>query len=74
MVKKVFRIPDMHCASCSMRLEGLEDEIPGVKQIRASYHRQEMIVEYDESRVTPEQVIEAARRLGYQAVPLDPSK
>jgi copper chaperone CopZ len=73
MVTKAFRIPDMHCSSCPMRLEGLEDEIPGVKQVRASYHRQEMVVEYDEARVTPDQIVEAARKLGYQAVPVDAS-
>jgi hypothetical protein len=29
-------VTDIHCTACVMRLEGLEDDLPGVKRIRAS--------------------------------------
>ena len=32
MVKEVFRVTDMHCSNCVMRIEGLEDDLPGVQR------------------------------------------
>lgn len=70
MVKKIFRVPDMHCTACVMRLEAIEDELAGIKQITASYHQQQMEVEYDETQVSDQQIIAAAKKYGYEAVPL----
>lgn len=67
MAKQVFRVPDMHCSACVMRLEGIEDELQGVKQVTASYRKQQMEVEYDERLVTVDQIIAAAKQHGYQA-------
>ena len=67
MVKKTFRVPDMHCPNCSMALESLEDDLPGVKQISASYHKKQMVVEFDEGKLSVEQIIAAAKKKGYQA-------
>ena len=70
MVKAFYRVPDMHCSSCSMALEGLEDELQGIKRISASYHKQRLDVEYDEAVVTAEQIVAAAEELGYTLLPL----
>lgn len=67
MAKKTFRVPDMHCTACVMRLEGIEDEMPGVKRVTASYRKQQMEVEYDEMQVTAQQIIAAAKKRGYEA-------
>jgi copper chaperone CopZ len=67
MTRKTFRVLDMHCANCSMRIESIEDEIPGISQVNASYRKQQMIVDYDESVVTDGQIIEAVKKKGYQA-------
>ncbi|HEY9076307.1 MAG TPA: heavy-metal-associated domain-containing protein [Anaerolineaceae bacterium] len=66
MKKIVLQVPDMHCPNCVMTLEGLEDDLPGVKRVKASYHRLKMEVEFDETCLTVEQIIEATRKLGYQ--------
>ncbi len=65
MVKQIFRVTDMHCSSCVMRLEGLEDDLAGVKRVRASYVKQQMEVEYDETRIAATEIVAAIRRLGY---------
>jgi copper chaperone CopZ len=65
MTKQSFRVTDMHCSACVMRLEGLEDDLPGVKQIKASYQKQQMEVEYDEKKLNPAQIVAAIERLGY---------
>lgn len=69
MVKKTYSVPDMHCSNCSMRLESIEDDLPGIHEINASYHKQQMIVEFDESKVSEEQILAAVKKKGYQAIP-----
>lgn len=70
MIKKTFRVEDMTCSNCAMKLESLEDTLEGVKEINASYHRLEMVIEYDESKLSDEQIIAAVKKKGYKAVPL----
>jgi copper chaperone CopZ len=69
MIKKTFKIPDMSCSNCAMKLESLEDTLDGVKEINASYHKLQMTIEYDESKLTDEQIIAAVKKKGYQALP-----
>ena len=68
MIKKTFKIPDMTCSNCAMKLEGLEDVLGGVREINASYHKLEMVIEYDDTKLTDEQIITAVRKKGYTAV------
>ena len=70
MIKKTFKVPDMSCTNCAMKLESLEDSLDGVKEINASYHKLEMTVEYDETKLTEEQIVAAVKKKGYQAVPV----
>jgi copper chaperone CopZ len=68
MLIKTFKVPDMHCVNCAMRLESLEDELPGVRRIDASYRKGEMQVEYDENQLNIEQIIAAVGKKGYSAI------
>jgi copper chaperone CopZ len=70
MIKKTFKVPDMSCTNCAMKLESLEDVLEGVKEINASYHKLQMTIEYDEARLTEEQIIAAVKKKGYQALPV----
>jgi copper chaperone len=65
MVKQVFRVTDMHCSNCVMRIEGLEDDLSGVQRVRASYKKQQVEVEYDDNSVSATQIIAAIQKLGY---------
>jgi copper chaperone len=67
MIKKVFRLDGMHCSNCSMAVESIEDDLPGIKKISASYQKGNMIVEYDELLVTEIQIINAVEKHGYHA-------
>jgi len=67
MIKKTYRIADMHCANCAMHIEGLEDDLPGVETVAASYKKGQMTVEFDEKIVTEAQILAAVARLGYMA-------
>ena len=67
MVKQIFKV-EMHCTACVMRLEGLEDQLPGIQQIRASYQKQQLEIGYDAAQVTEAQIKAAAAKMGYALV------
>ena len=68
-MKKIFKVPDMTCPNCAMHLEGLEDEVPGVQCITASYKKLTMEVEFDETKLTVEEIVLAANKIGYHPEP-----
>jgi len=68
MIKKTFKVNDMSCTNCAMKLESLEDTLDGIREINASYHRLEMVVEFDENKLTEQQIIAAVKKKGYTAV------
>ena len=68
MIKKTFKVEDMTCTNCAMKLESLEDTLEGVREINASYHKLEMVIEYDESKLSDEQIVAAVKKKGYTAV------
>jgi copper chaperone CopZ len=70
MIKKVFEVKDMHCSSCVMMVESIEDDLPGIKRVKASYLKGRMEVEYDDTRVSEAQIIAAVKLKGYEAIPL----
>jgi copper chaperone CopZ len=51
-----------------MKLESLEDTLDGVKEINASYHKLEMVIIYDETKLSDDQIIAAVKKKGYQAI------
>ena len=67
--RKTFRIANMECVACAMRLESLEDVLPGVQTINASYRKARMDVEFDERSITEAEIIAAVKKIGYQALP-----
>ena len=69
MIKKIFRVTDMHCTNCAMKIEEMEDDLPGVRQVSASYQKMQVTVEYDESRVSEAQILDAIKGKGYTALP-----
>jgi copper chaperone CopZ len=66
-VKATFKVSDMHCSNCAMHLQELEDNLPGVMEVDASYQKQQMIVKFDNAVLSEEQIIVAARDIGYTA-------
>ena len=67
MVKKTFRVSDMHCPNCAMRIERLEDDLPGIKSLSASYKTGRMVVEFDEAKLSAAEILAAVKKVGYTA-------
>ena len=67
MKQQVFKIDEMHCVNCAMRLQELEDSLPGVSQVDASYRQGKMTVLFDETMITTDQIIAEVNKIGYTA-------
>ncbi|MDZ4158745.1 MAG: cation transporter [Anaerolineaceae bacterium] len=65
MKKVMFKINDMHCPACVLRLEGIEDDLEGVLSAKASFHKQSLEVEYDEAKTTPAVIQQTVSEMGY---------
>lgn len=66
MQKKTYTITNMECPNCVMILESLEDKLPGIQEISASYHKGQMTVVFDELLVSEEKILAAVEKKGYR--------
>lgn len=66
----LFRVPDMHCAACVLRLEMLEDTLQGVQRINGSYRNQQLEVAYNPAELSEQDIVIAIQHQGYTAIPI----
>ncbi len=67
MTTQTFDVAGMNCTACVMHIEGLEDEVEGIESIDVNFKQQRMVVEYDDSKVTQQDIVQAVERVGYAA-------
>ncbi len=71
MTKKLqVKIKDMHCASCTVTIEDALKKKEGVKDTRVNFALEKGEVEYDESKISEKEVLEAINKTGYKATPI----
>ncbi len=67
-MKQIFNIPDIHCASCVMLLEELEDELDAVDNVKVDLGKRTAEIEFDEMLMTGDDVVSAIEKIsGYKA-------
>ena len=69
MKKEDFTINGMHCASCATLINRELSKMPGVRLANVNYAAARAQVEYDESQVSQQQLLEKVASLGYSAAP-----
>jgi Cu+-exporting ATPase len=62
-------IEGMHCASCVANIEGDLKKKDGVADARINFALEQGAVEFDEEKISQEDVIAAIKKSGYKAVP-----
>jgi copper chaperone CopZ len=55
------------CAGCTMRIRKALHELEGVRVVDEGSTKDRLIVEFEEARVSPAQIVEAVRRVGFGA-------
>jgi Cu+-exporting ATPase len=68
MKKIILKLTGMHCTSCSVLIDTVLEELPGVKNAKTNYADQFVQVEYEDNKVTPKEMISVIASEGYQAI------
>lgn len=64
--KVTLNIKGMECPNCSLTLEQIEDKLEGVLFAEASYRKEQLVVEFDETVVSLDRIKTEIIRLGYE--------
>lgn len=67
MTKLDLKIEGMHCGSCAVGIQMLTSGMDGVKSAEVSYEGKKGTFEFDEAKVTKEQIVKGIEELGYKA-------
>ena len=67
MREEVYDISGMHCAACSASVEKVTRRLPGVERSDVNLVAERMNIVYDETQVTPEQIIAKVEKAGFGA-------
>ncbi len=67
MIKKKFKILDMHCSSCALTIDMDLEDLDGVKKSQTSYAKAETEIEFDPEKVTDDLILETIKKSGYEA-------
>ena len=66
-MKQRFNVTGMTCSACSARVERVAGQVPGVRKAEVNLLAGRMDVDYDETKTSPQAIIEAVTREGYGA-------
>lgn len=66
-----FRVTGMHCGSCSLLIDDVLEDLPGVHATRTSVKDRRSVVDLDLTRSSTADVVAAIAEAGYQAEPTD---
>ena len=62
------------CAACVWLIEQYIAALPGVSQVRVNYATQRALVLWDDNRLKLSEILQAVRKIGYQALPYNPQQ
>jgi Cu+-exporting ATPase len=68
MTKLVLKVKGMHCASCAILIDKLVGKQAGVVAVNTSYGAQKVAVEFDETKITLEEIDGFVNKLGYDVI------
>ena len=68
-MKKKYNVTGMMCAACQANVDRAVCKIDGVTNVNVSLLANNMVVEFDESKVNDDTIIEAVEKIGYGASP-----
>jgi len=66
-VKKTYAIEGMHCGACSTGIEMFLGNTEGVVSATVDYEGKQGVVEYDDTKLDDQKIIDAVKEIGYSA-------
>ncbi len=68
MTKLVLKVKGMHCASCAILIDKLLIKQAGIIAVSTSYGAQKVALEFDETKISLEQIDAFVNKLGYDVI------
>lgn len=69
MKQEHFQVTGMTCSACSSRVEKAVKKLPGTQEVSVNLLTNSMQLQYDESKLTEQEIIAAVEHAGYGAIP-----
>lgn len=69
MEKIILHVEGMTCAHCEIAIKDAVRKLPGIKKVKASKRKKEVVAEYDPAQVSDDQIKKAIDDTGYRIVP-----
>ena len=67
MLKETYDIGGMHCAACAAAIERVTKKLDGVRSSNVNLVMNRLIIEYDETKVSDEKIIQKIEKAGFTA-------
>lgn len=67
MKKIKLKIDGMHCSSCAMSIDMDLEDLDGVMEAKTNYAKQISEIEFDDSKIPAEKIVEQIKKTGYKA-------
>lgn len=67
-MKKTIQMEELVCPMCAQKIETALQKIPGVTGATVLYNASKAKVEFDETRVSPEELVKVITGLGYVVI------
>lgn len=61
-----FQISGMHCTSCSLNIDGELEDQAGIISASTSYAKSITTVKFDQNKITPKEMMQTIKDLGYE--------
>jgi len=68
MLKKIYRVEGMSCASCASSVESMLASLNGIKSAQINYANASVIVEFDDEKITHQEMQRAVEKIGYKLI------
>ncbi|GBU29366.1 hypothetical protein R84B8_02930 [Treponema sp. R8-4-B8] len=68
MEKTKLNVDGMSCGHCEIAVQDAVRKLSGIKKVKANRRKKEVVVDYDASLVTPEQIVSVINGTGYSVI------
>jgi len=67
MKKETIKVEGMSCGHCEIAVQDAIRKLPGINKAKANKRKKQVVIDYDESQVSLEQIVSAVNAIGYEA-------
>jgi copper chaperone len=68
-IRRTFSVQGMHCASCTLLIDEVLEELDGVHRSTTKLRKRRTVVEFDPATCTPDAIVATIAGAGYTATP-----